>query len=82
MKQSASLKHSLTAVIEHLDDAVFDMVSGCEFDGRSWCDWTNRMHHHYVELRQAWQEAGGTEDDLSRPLRLTEQGHIRFHRRA
>lgn len=46
-----------------LDRVVGEMIRRCEFEGQSYCDWTVRLQHHYIELRQAWLEAGG---DLER----------------
>lgn len=65
----------LTSLVETLDPLVADMVAACEFDGRSVCDWTCRLHHLYIELRSAWHDAGGCTDNLP-ALRLTADGRL------
>lgn len=67
------LKALATAVFA-LDHAVASMVCDCLDGGRSWCDWTTRMHHHYIELRASWHDAGGRPEDLPAPLQLDADG--------
>ena len=70
-----TMRPLLAALLVRLDPVVAEMVVRCDVQGHGVCDWTCRMRHHYIELREAWHEAGGCEKDLP-SLRLTREGNL------
>jgi hypothetical protein len=63
----------LQLIVDALDRLVAEMVNDCEHAGRSYCGWTVRLQHHYVELRADLTETGAKPNPK---WRLTSSGTL------
>lgn len=63
----------LQLIVDALDRLLAELVSDCEHKGRSYCSWTVRLQHHYVELRADLADTGAKPNPK---WRLTSSGTL------